>query len=85
MTATLNQVDTDLSTTFVKRYCPINVAEISGFVAAIRPGFASLVNTFLERKEYSTGVKEIDDILEPFVSFYVISIINHGIPCMVWT
>ena len=69
LTATLNQVDTDLSTTFVKRYCPINVAEISGFVAAIRPGFASLVNTFLERKEYSTGVKEIDDILEPSYHF----------------
>jgi DNA polymerase III alpha subunit len=69
LTATLNQVDTDLSTTFVKRYSPINVAEISGFVAAIRPGFASLVNTFLERKEYSTGVKEIDDILEPSYHF----------------
>lgn len=69
LTATLNQVDTDLSTTFVKRYCPVNVAEISGFVAAIRPGFASLVNTFLERKEYSTGVKEIDDILEPSYHF----------------
>jgi len=69
LTATLNQVDTDLSTTFVKRYSPLNVAEISGFVAAIRPGFASLVNTFLERKEYSTGVKEIDDILEPSYHF----------------
>jgi DNA polymerase III alpha subunit len=69
LTATLNQVDTDLSTTFVKRYSPINVAEISGFVAAIRPGFASLVNTFLERKEYSTGVKEIDNILEPSYHF----------------
>jgi DNA polymerase III alpha subunit len=69
LTATLNQVDTDLSTTFVKKYSPINVAEISGFVAAIRPGFASLLNTFLERKEYSTGVKEIDDIFEPSYHF----------------
>ena len=50
LTATLNQVDTDLSTTFVKRYCPINVAEVSGFVAAIRPGFASLLNTFFREK-----------------------------------
>ena len=71
LTATLNQVDTDLSTTFVKRYCPINVAEVSGFVAAIRPGFASLLNTFLERNEYTTGVKEIDDILEPSYHFMI--------------
>ena len=69
LTATLNQVDTDLSTALVKRYIPKNVAEISGFVAAIRPGFASLVNIFLDRKEYSTGVKSIDDILEPSYHF----------------
>jgi DNA polymerase III alpha subunit len=69
LTATLNQVDTDLSTTFVKQYTPTSVAEISGFVAAIRPGFASLLNTFLSRQEYSTGVDEIDNILEPSYHF----------------
>jgi DNA polymerase III alpha subunit len=69
LTATLNQVDTDLSTTFVKQYKPSNVAEISGFVAAIRPGFASLLNTFLSRQKYSTGVEEIDNILEPSYHF----------------
>jgi len=69
LTATLNQVDTDISTALVKRYCPSNVAEISGFVAAIRPGFASLLNTFLNRQEYSTGVDEIDEILKPSYHF----------------
>jgi len=69
LTATLNQVDTDISTVLVKRYSPSSVAEISGFVAAIRPGFASLLNTFLNRQEYSTGVDEIDEILKPSYHF----------------
>lgn len=69
ITATLNQADTDVSTSMLKRYKPKTDAEMSAFVAAIRPGFASLVNTFLNRKEYTTGVKEIDDILEPSYHF----------------
>lgn len=69
ITATLNQVDTDISTSMLKRYKPKSDAEMSAFVAAIRPGFASLVNTFLDRKPYSTGVKEIDDLLQPSYHF----------------
>lgn len=69
MTATLNQADTDISTSMLKRYKPQTDAEMSAFVAAIRPGFASLVNTFLDREPYSTGVKEIDDILKPSYHF----------------
>ena len=37
---------------------------MSAFVASIRPGFASLLDNFIERKPYSTGVKELDDLLE---------------------
>lgn len=69
MTATLNQADTDISTSMLKRYKPKTDAEMSAFVAAIRPGFASLVNTFLNREPYSTGVSEIDDILLPSYHF----------------
>lgn len=69
MTATLNQADTDISTSMLKRYKPRTDSEMSAFVAAIRPGFASLVNTFLDREEYSTGVAEIDDILQPSYHF----------------
>ena len=69
MTATLNQADTDISTSMLKRYKPQTDAEMSAFVAAIRPGFASLVNTFLDRKPYSTGVTEIDEILQPSYHF----------------
>lgn len=69
ITATLNQADTDISTTMLKRYKPQNDAEMSAFVAAIRPGFASLVNIFLDREPYTTGVKEIDEILTPSYHF----------------
>lgn len=69
ITATLNQADTDISTSMLKRYKPKSDAEMSAFVAAIRPGFASLVNIFLDRKPYSTGVKEIDDLLQPSYHF----------------
>lgn len=69
MTATLNQADTDVSTSMLKRYKPKTDAEMSAFVAAIRPGFASLVNTFLDRQPYTTGVKQIDKILEPSYHF----------------
>ncbi len=69
MTATLNQADTDISTSMLKRYKPQTDAEMSAFVAAIRPGFASLVNTFLNREPYSTGVEEIDNLLLPSYHF----------------
>lgn len=64
LTTTVNQVDSDLGKQLIMRYKPRNLAELSAWVAAIRPGFASLLNNFLERKPYSTGVKELDDILK---------------------
>lgn len=36
---------------------------MSAFVAIIRPGCASLLQDFIDRKEYTTGVKELDDLL----------------------
>lgn len=69
MTSTLNQADTEISTSMLKKYKPKTDAEMSAFVAAIRPGFVSLVNTFLNRKKYTTGVKEIDEILAPSYHF----------------
>jgi DNA polymerase III alpha subunit len=64
LTCTINQVDSDFATNLVSRYTINNVAEMSAFVAAIRPGFASLLNNFIERKPYSTGVAKLDDILK---------------------
>jgi DNA polymerase III alpha subunit len=47
----------------LKKYKPRNLSELSAYVAAIRPGFASLLNNFVDRLPYTTGVKELDNIL----------------------
>lgn len=64
LTSTINQVDSEFATNLVSRYTINSVAEMSAFVAAIRPGFASLLNNFIDRKAYSTGVEELDNILK---------------------
>lgn len=69
LTTTINQSDSDLGKQLLKRYKPKSLAEMSAWVAAIRPGFASLLNTFLDREPYSTGVKALDDILEDSFHF----------------
>ena len=64
LTCTINQADSKFATDLVAKYGVSNVSEMSAFVASIRPGFASLLDNFIERKPYSTGVKELDDLLE---------------------
>lgn len=64
LTCTINQADSNYATPLIMRYKPKSVEEVCAFVAAIRPGFASLLQNFLDRKTYSTGVKELDDLLE---------------------
>lgn len=63
LTSTINQADSAFATGMVKVYKPQSVSEMSAFVAIIRPGCASLLQDFVNRKEYSTGVKELDEIL----------------------
>lgn len=82
LTATLNQVDTDISTKMVMEYKPKSIAELSAFVAAIRPGFASLVNKFLKREEHSTGVKELDELLSD--SFHYLLYQENLMQFFVW-
>lgn len=64
ITTAINQADSDFGKQTVKRYKPTSLAELSGWVASIRPGFASLMNDFLDRKPYTTGVEELDDLLK---------------------
>lgn len=64
LTCTINQADSDYATGLVMRYKPKSLAEMSSFVAIIRPGCASLLDDFIERKPYTTGVKALDNILE---------------------
>lgn len=64
VTCTINQVDSDWATGLVKTFRPQSVAEMSAFVAIIRPGCASLLQGFINRKDYTTGVPELDKLLE---------------------
>jgi len=63
LTCTINQADSDFGTSLAMRYKPHSVSEMSAFVAIIRPGCASLLQDFIDRKPYTTGVPELDDIL----------------------
>lgn len=64
ITCTLNQADSDFATPLVMKYKPKNLKEMASFVAGIRPSFASLLNGFLNREEYTTGVKALDEVFE---------------------
>lgn len=64
LTCSINQADSSYATGLVKKYAPKSLAEMSAFVAIIRPGCASLLDDFIARKEYTTGVKELDNLLE---------------------
>ena len=61
---------------------PKSLSELSAWVAAIRPGFASLLNNFLDRKPYSTGVEELDDILKD--SFHYLMYQESIMKYLVW-
>ena len=82
LTTTINQADSDYDKQILKKYKPKNLAELSAYVAAIRPGFASLLNNFVERKPYSTGVKDLDDILQD--SFHYLMYQESIMKYLVW-
>lgn len=63
LTTTLNQADSDFATPLFQKYSPRNIAEVSQMVCMIRPGAASMLEDFLDRKPYTTGVKELDELL----------------------
>lgn len=71
ITCCVNQCEKEATTNRVKKYKPQNLAELSNFIAAIRPGFASLLNTFLNREPYTTGEAKIDSLLEDTSHFMI--------------
>lgn len=82
LTTTINQSDSNFGKQALKRYKPKSLAEMSAWVAAIRPGFASLLNTFLDREPYTTGVLELDAILED--SFHFLMYQESIMKFLVW-
>jgi DNA polymerase III alpha subunit len=69
ITATLNQVGTDSGTPQVIQYKPQNLRELTGWVSAIRPSFASMKHYFLNREPFSYGITEFDEILKESDNF----------------
>lgn len=63
-TCCLNQCEKASTTKKVMKYKPKSIKELAAFIAAIRPGFKTLLNGFLNRIEYSNGEKAIDDLLK---------------------
>lgn len=64
ITCTLNQCDGDWATRLLMQYKPQNLRELTMFIACIRPSFESWRDTFIQRKLYSTGSKQLDEVLE---------------------
>ena len=60
----INQCESDFGRQCCMRYKPKNMQELTALVAALRPGFKTQLQDFLDRKPYSTGVVELDNILE---------------------
>ena len=63
-TQCVNQCEQPKSTQKVMRYKPKNIAELTQFIAAIRPGFQSMCNTFESRQHFDYGIKALDDLLQ---------------------
>lgn len=67
--ATLNQAGTPSGKPQIMQYKPKNIRELSGWVAAIRPAFSSMKHYFLNRKDFSYGIPEFDELLKPSDNF----------------
>lgn len=60
----LNQVEQEKTTERVMRYKPKNISELSAFVAAIRPGFKSMLDVFLSRRHFDYGIPALDNLIQ---------------------
>ena len=63
-TQCVNQCEQPKSTQKVMRYKPTNIAELTQFIAAIRPSFQSMYQTFEQRQHFDYGIKALDDLLQ---------------------
>lgn len=60
----VNQMESDFARNCSMRYKPQNMQELTALVSALRPGFKTQLDNFLDRKPYTTGVKELDNLLK---------------------
>ena len=65
----VNQCESNFGKQCCKRYKPKSIQELCALVAALRPGFKTQLDNFLDRKPYTTGVQELDDLLVDSFSY----------------
>lgn len=63
-TQCVNQCEQPKSTEKVMRYKPKNIAELTQFVAGIRPSFQTMYHTFENREHFEYGIKALDQLLQ---------------------
>lgn len=85
----LNQCEKEKTTERVKRYKPKSVVELAAFVAAVRPGFKSMLETYVSRTRFAYHIPSLDalqqtkDIPDSFLMFdeQILTILQSaGIP-----
>lgn len=59
----INQCESSFGRQCCKRYKPQNMQELTALVSALRPGFKTQLDNFLDRKPYTTGVEALDNLL----------------------
>jgi len=60
----LNQIEKENTTRRASMYRPRNIVELSCFIAAIRPGFKSMLDTYIRREKFSYGIPRLDSLLQ---------------------
>ena len=64
LTLGINQYEKSGTAEKAKEYKPRNIVESSLFIGAIRPGFRSNINKFLNREEFNYGVPVFDNLIQ---------------------
>lgn len=60
----LNQVEKENTTARVMQYKPKNIVELTAFVAAVRPGFKSMLEIFISRNKFEYYIPALDKLLQ---------------------
>lgn len=60
----VNQCESKFGVQCCKRYKPQNMRELTSLIAALRPGFKTQRDNFLNRLPYTTGVNALDQLLK---------------------
>ena len=60
----INQVEQHGTRSRATKYAPKNISELSAFVAAVRPGFASMYSIFENREPFSYDIASFDKLIQ---------------------